>query len=74
METAKLFSKGYVYKRKALRNYPIYSIFLMGSVGSMAFSKDSDIDIWLCHQAELAAVNWMNCGEKPRRSKNGRLP
>lgn len=55
MDTAKQFSKGFVYKRKALRNYPIHSIFLMGSVGSMAFSKDSDIDIWLCHQPSLTA-------------------
>ena len=55
IETARQFSKGFVYKPKALRNYPIYSIFLMGSVGSMAFSKDSDVDIWLCHQPSLEA-------------------
>lgn len=55
MDTAKQFSKGFVYKRKALRNYPIHSIFLMGSVGSMAFSKDSDVDIWLCHQPNLTS-------------------
>jgi adenylate cyclase, class 1 len=54
-DTAKQFSKGFVYKRRALRNYPIHGIFLMGSVGSMAFSKDSDIDIWLCHQPTMAA-------------------
>ena len=59
VDTAKQFSKGFEYKRKALRNYPIYGIFLMGSVGSMAFSKDSDIDIWLCHQPDmpLAEIN-----------------
>lgn len=53
---AKQFSKGFVYKRRALRSYPIHSIFLMGSVSSMAFSKDSDIDIWLCHQPNLSAM------------------
>jgi adenylate cyclase class 1 len=26
----------------------------MGSVGSIAFSKTSDMDIWLCHQADLS--------------------
>ncbi len=56
LETAKLFTKGFVYKPKTLKNYPIYSIFLMGSVGSMAFSKDSDIDIWLCHQPGLSGA------------------
>lgn len=55
VDTAKQFSKSFIYKRKALRNYPIQSIFLMGSVGSMAFSKDSDIDIWLCHEPSLTA-------------------
>jgi adenylate cyclase class 1 len=54
IDTAKQFSKGFAYKRKALRNYPIEGIFLMGSVGSMAFSKDSDIDIWLCYQPGMS--------------------
>ncbi|MGR8930603.1 MAG: class I adenylate cyclase [Gammaproteobacteria bacterium] len=53
VDKAKQFSKGFEYKRKALRTYPIHGIFLMGSVGSMAFSKTSDIDIWLCHQPDL---------------------
>ncbi len=53
-DAAKQFSKGFVYKPKALRHYPIQAIFLMGSVGSMAFSKQSDIDIWLCHAPSLA--------------------
>lgn len=57
IDTAKQFSKGFVYKRKALRNYPIHGIFLMGSVGSMAFSKNSDIDIWLCHQGDLSVID-----------------
>ena len=50
LDAAKQLSRGFVYKRKALRNYPVHALFLMGSVGSMAFSRDSDIDIWLCHQ------------------------
>lgn len=53
VDVAKQFSKGFVYKRRALKNYPVQSIFLMGSVGSVAFSRDSDIDIWLCHQPGL---------------------
>jgi adenylate cyclase class 1 len=55
LDTVKQFCKSFDYKRQALRSYPIYSLFLMGSVGSMAFSKHSDIDIWLCHQPELTA-------------------
>ncbi len=52
---AKQFSKSYRYARKALREYAIEGIFLMGSVGSIAFSKTSDMDIWLCHSASLGA-------------------
>ena len=56
IQIAKQFSKGFSYKRRALVNYPIEGIFLMGSVGSIAFSKTSDMDIWLCHQADLTAA------------------
>ncbi|MDD2759150.1 MAG: class I adenylate cyclase [Methylomonas sp.] len=64
VEAAKQFSKGFEYKRKALRSYPIYSIFLMGSVGSMAFSRESDIDIWLCHQPDLSATELDELAQK----------
>lgn len=52
-DAAKQFLKGFSYKRKALISPPIQSIFLMGSVGSIAFSKTSDMDIWLCYQPSL---------------------
>ena len=53
IKEAKYFSKGFSYKRRARLSYPIQGIFLMGSVSSIAFSKTSDMDIWLCHQADL---------------------
>ena len=53
IQEARHFSKGYKYKRRALLSYSIQGIFLMGSVSSIAFSKTSDIDVWLCHQSEL---------------------
>ncbi|WFP51138.1 class I adenylate cyclase [Methylomonas sp. EFPC3] len=66
LDVAKQFSKGFVYKRKALRQYPIHALFLMGSVGSMAFSKESDIDIWLCHASGLAADELAELQQKAR--------
>ena len=54
IRAAKHFSKTFSYKRRALIDYSIYGIFLMGSVSSIAFSKTSDMDIWLCHQPELS--------------------
>ncbi|TAN70695.1 MAG: class I adenylate cyclase [Methylobacter sp.] len=53
LNTAKQFAKNFNYARLASRIYPIEGLFLMGSVGSIAFSKTSDMDIWLCHQSDL---------------------
>ena len=55
IQAARQFSKGFTFKRRALLRYPIQGIFLMGSIGSIAFSKTSDMDIWLCHQSNLLA-------------------
>ncbi len=52
--TAKQFSPNFNYTRIASHIYPIEGLFLMGSVGSIAFSKTSDMDIWLCHQSDLS--------------------
>ncbi len=54
IQAARKFSKGYRYSRKVLRHHAIEGIFLMGSVGSIAFSKNSDMDIWLCHSPSLS--------------------
>jgi len=42
----------------------IQGIYLMGSVSSLAFSKNSDIDIWLCHEPSLSAVEKHKLQEK----------
>lgn len=56
IQAAKQFSKSYRYSRKALGYHAIDGIFLMGSVGSIAFSRTSDMDIWLCHATALNAA------------------
>ncbi|MGZ8227546.1 MAG: class I adenylate cyclase [Methylococcaceae bacterium] len=53
INTAKQLAKNFTYTRTASHLYPIEGLFLMGSVGSIAFSKTSDMDIWLCHQSNL---------------------
>ena len=47
--------KGFIYRVKALQAYPILSIFLMGSVGSIAYSRKSDFDIWICVRQGLSS-------------------
>ncbi len=56
--------RNFRYRRKALIQYAIEGIFLMGSVGSIAFSKSSDIDIWLCHDSTLNAKQLENLQKK----------
>lgn len=46
-------TKRFEYKRRALSDYPIHAIYLMGSVSSVAYSRKSDLDIWLCHSSSL---------------------
>ncbi len=53
INTARQLAKNFDYTRRTSRICPIEGLFLMGSVGSIAFSKTSDMDIWLCHQSDL---------------------
>ncbi len=55
IKTAKKFAKTFSQKRRALMRYDILSLFLMGSSGTVAYSKKSDFDIWICHQKDIDA-------------------
>lgn len=55
IKAAGQFSKNFKYTRRAIHDYPIEGLFLMGSAGSIAFSQSSDMDIWLCHRTDLSA-------------------
>ncbi|MEQ1622780.1 MAG: class I adenylate cyclase [Methylococcales bacterium] len=50
---AKQFSKSFNMGRQPSEERDIDGVYLMGSVGSIAFSKTSDMDIWLCHRPGL---------------------
>jgi len=54
LKAARQFARNFSYTRTASTSFPIEGLFLMGSVGSIAFSKTSDMDIWLCHQSNLS--------------------
>lgn len=56
LQAAAQLSKSFDYKKHAFYDHPIHALFLMGSVGSIAYSaKKSDLDIWLCHEPGLDA-------------------
>lgn len=56
LDAVKKIAKSFTYKRRALRTYDIHSIFIMGSVGTIAHSEKSDFDIWICHSPELSEM------------------
>lgn len=53
VEALHKITKSFTYKRRALRTYDIQSLFIMGSVGTIAQSEKSDFDIWICHNSDL---------------------
>jgi len=57
IKSAKQFSKNFSVVRHPSDQHCIDALFLMGSVGSIAFSKISDMDIWLCHRADLSKAD-----------------
>lgn len=56
IQDAQAFARSFTYK--APRGYHVehslYALFLMGSIGSVAYAQDSDMDFWLCHSAGLS--------------------
>lgn len=53
INAARQVAKNFNYTSVTSHIYSIEGLFLMGSVGSIAFSKTSDMDIWICHQSDL---------------------
>ncbi len=57
---------GFDYRRRALPRYDIQSLFLMGSSGTIAYSTESDFDIWVCHDPALSVVQIAELQQKAR--------
>lgn len=53
IRAAQTIDKGFQYKRDANKTPSIYSIALMGSAGTVAYSKKSDMDFWVVHRPGL---------------------
>ncbi len=55
LKAATIYTRSFRYKRRAAKSHAIEGLYLMGSVSSIAFTKSSDIDIWLCHDPSLSS-------------------
>ncbi len=53
---ARKISKSFEYKRRAYRQYDIHALYLMGSTGTIAYSENSDFDLWVCHRETLTPI------------------
>lgn len=54
ISTAKIIARSFNYLRDlAEKVFSIDALFIMGSLGSIAHSETSDIDVWVCHQPTL---------------------
>ncbi|MGI1679359.1 MAG: class I adenylate cyclase [Cellvibrionaceae bacterium] len=52
LKTAKMFGRSFTYNPQK-SDPSINAVFIMGSVGTIAYSKGSDLDIWVCHNENL---------------------
>lgn len=53
LSSAKKFAKSFTYSRRMVGVCDIYALYLMGSSGTIAYSRKSDFDIWLCIRPDL---------------------
>lgn len=53
---AKRLAKTFGFETRLQQKLAVRGLYLMGSPGTIAYSKTSDLDIWLCHDSELADV------------------
>ncbi|GFM88243.1 adenylate cyclase [Pseudomonas cichorii] len=52
---AQRLTRSFSYKaRHGNPPQPIHGLFLMGSLGTLAQAEQSDMDVWVCHDSELA--------------------
>ncbi|MBX9607688.1 MAG: class I adenylate cyclase [Gammaproteobacteria bacterium] len=59
--------RSFDYDRRQAVRFPIRALYMMGSPGTIAYTRHSDLDMWLCHDPELPAPAVELLAEKARR-------
>ncbi len=65
-EAARQVAKGFQHKRRALLRHSIDALYVMGSVGTIAYSDKSDFDFWLCYPSSLGIEELEELARKAR--------
>ena len=55
IQVARKLARSFSYQRRAQQRYSIHALYLMGSTGTIAYSRSSDFDIWVCHRPGMPA-------------------
>ncbi len=55
IQAARSLAKSFSHQRRAQQRYSIHALYLMGSTGTIAYTRASDFDIWVCHRPGLSA-------------------
>ena len=64
IRAAKRLCRSFDYDRHSVPICAIRGLYMMGSPGTIAYSRNSDLDMWLCHDPELDADGVELLGEK----------
>ncbi|HWV14794.1 MAG TPA: class I adenylate cyclase [Cellvibrio sp.] len=65
IHTAKTIARSFTYARDLLDRKPaIDALFIMGSLGSIAHSDSSDIDVWVCYNPQVNPYDYESLKQK----------
>ena len=67
MRAARRMWRAFDYDRRSAARLAVRGLYMMGSPGTIAYTRHSDLDMWLCHDPDLAAVAVAQLAEKARR-------
>lgn len=54
---ARAYSQTFRFSADKRQKANIYSLYMMGSSGTLAHSESSDVDLWLCHNPSLSSTD-----------------
>ena len=67
IRAAKRMVRSFEYDRRSTARFPIRALYMMGSPGTIAYTRHSDLDMWLCHDSALEQAATELLAEKARR-------
>ena len=64
LRLGKSFARSFNYQHNVHHRPEIESLFVMGSLGTVAHSRSSDLDIWVCHADDLPRERLLSLRQK----------